>query len=378
MAARGKAMTHGLAAKVWLWAGVWAVCGAHSGRPARAADAGAEQPQAKLTVREGTSALLAGADFEFHLDLDAPFAAGTVTWRHSLDDRTLSSGELEIRRGEPATLKLAVPEVKPGVALRTRLDLAVAAKGGGLPDAGATISKTLWVLDPNPFTLRSSWLKSLELSLYDPDGATAKQLETLKIPFWRIGSPGALEKIEGGIVLIGEGIELDKSGSAAEVVFRLAERGVSVVCLAPKSGEMPFPGSKAVSPLAIEFGRDAVVHQLDKRILADAWAAGDPAGTTFLPVAIRGEPRLNVSAEAAGWPWIEADYTKGSALVLCGYPIIGTWDRDATARYLLAAILTRLDEQAQKANEESAVSQETQARAGLTGGVEQSKLQSVQ
>ena len=183
-------MTHGFAAKLWLWAGVLAFCGAASGLPVRGAEPGAEHPKAKLTVREGTSALLAGKDFEFHLDLDAPFAAGNVTWRHSMEDRTLSSGELEIRRGEPATLRLAVPEVKPGIALRTRLDLTVAAQGGELPDAGATISKTLWILDPNPFTLRRSWLESLELSLYDPAGATAKKLDTLKIPFRRVGSLG--------------------------------------------------------------------------------------------------------------------------------------------------------------------------------------------
>ena len=58
-----------------------------------------------------------------------------------------------------------------------------------------------------------------------------------------------------------------------------------------------------------------------------------------------------VSNRPIGWPWIEAVYPRETKLVLCGYPMVATWDRDPTGRYLLAGILEMLSHRQEIASE---------------------------
>jgi hypothetical protein len=135
-----------------------------------------------------------------------------------------------------------------------------------------------------------------------------------------------------------------------------------------------LPMANDESLLSICFAQGEIVTELDRRLSAEAWSQDDASADTtasvarFAPSAIRNEVRLSAahrspSNQGGGWPWISIDDPQGSTVVLCGYPLVATWQRDATARYLLAAILKRLDR-----------GQETSGGASLTSRRDQARL----
>lgn len=113
--------------------------------------------------------------------------------------------------------------------------------------------------------------------------------------------------------------------------------------MSPAKGEIPFPALDGVEALELQFEHDAIVKRLDKRLSAAAWPCADDVPLRhFWPAIRRGKMVLEVSDRSTGWPWIEVSYPHKTRLILCGYPIVATWQQEATARYLFASILERL------------------------------------
>lgn len=302
---------------------------------------GAETPP-KLSFREGSSAVFEGSEIEFRLDLSAGAPiAGTLVWRHSANNRTLSAGDGAIPSDQPLVLKLNAPHVKDGVALATQLAVTLV-DDQGKPQA--TCERSLWVLPRDPFAQRKAWLKELHLWLFDPEGHTAETLEASQIGVTRVTTLAALDRIDGGIAIIGEGVDLVRFRALGDSLRTLAGQGISVLCLAPQQGELPNPASGAVAPIAMRFERERMVAELDKRLSAAAWPLdAETVPQHFTLMTGRHDVVLRVARQPDGWPWIEATYPQETKLVLCGFPLIKTWDRDPTARYLLARILETLD-----------------------------------
>ncbi len=292
-------------------------------------------------IREGTSALFAGATVTLQMQLPANAAAGTIVWRHAAGPRTFSAGELAIDadalKSKTMAFSLRVPPIKDGVAFESALEFSLGEK--------SLLHRTFWILPENPFSGRKAWLKSLNLALFDPPGHTLKAFEKLEVGVTRLTTLGAFAQIESGIVILGEGLDLAKFSALPSLVSGLIQRGISTVCLAPASGNWPDLSSAEPLPLALRYERGRIVSELDKRLSAAAWPI---PGTGFVPAVSRGGSVWQVGAEPRGWRWIEATYDKDTREIFCGFPLIAHWDTDPTARYLFARILEILSEKSAK------------------------------
>ena len=114
--------------------------------------------------------------------------------------------------------------------------------------------------------------------------------EHAKIPFAKVHARGA-DRIDGGFVLIGEGIDLTRADGLGDAIFRLADHRVPTLCLAPAKGDLPYPAGDGAA--ALRFDRDQIVGEIDKRLSAAAWPVGGAgAAKGFVPTVIRGNMRL--------------------------------------------------------------------------------------
>ena len=309
----------------------------------------------RIVLREASTARFGDSQADVHVDLQKPPGGLRLAWRHAAENRTLSAGESTVDASGHATFVLRIPPVNAGVVLGSRLTLALVDN-----DQKPLVENTheLWIFPRDPFALRTKWLKELNLSLYDPEGQTAKALGELKVPFKKLLSLGALDETSTGIILVGEGVNLDKLSTLGSSLRAAAARGVPVLCLSPARGELPdlltpqpVPASglagaspaPIISPSAVRFERERIVTELDKRLSAAAWTADGGAVRRLMPVAGRNELLLRVTADPAAWPWIEATYPGENRLILCGFPIVKTWNEDPTGRYLFARILEKLE-----------------------------------
>ena len=302
---------------------------------------GDDAPAIELKLREVSTAVFAGSEVELPVDVQGPApTAGKLVWRHAVATRTLSAGEIDLKAGAPLTLKLKAPTLAEGVSLETQLTLNLVADEASL----ANFSRTLWIFSRDPFIARKEWLKELGITLFDPGGQTEKIFEDAQIPITNVTTLGALEGIDSGLVVVGEGIDLKEQSALGEVLLGLARRGIRAICLAPVDGDFPHPSSGDVIPSALHFEGDHVVAEIDKRLSADVWTGnGKTALQRFVPTAEAGELVLRVSRQRTGWSWLEATYAKNTKLILCGYPIIKSWNQDPTGRYLFAKILEKLE-----------------------------------
>lgn len=298
-----------------------------------------------ISIRESWSNVFGGRPGTFHVSVTGPNAfAGRLGWQLAANGRTLVRGETDIAVG-PAVpgavaIRIPVPEVKPGVILQTRLSLLVSDANG---DAGH-LDKTLWVFPEDALANRSQWLKALRLALFDPAGKTARLFDGLEIPYSGIRTVESLSELKDGVVIIGEGLSFNDHRGLATAVLRAAASGVGVLCLAPAAGAFELPSSVSRDlppPAAMEFHRETIVRQLDKRLDPEGWA---PEGqSTVCGLALRGEPGqvlAQVAKARAGWPWIELCYPRNNAkVVVCGFGIVSGWAESPTPRYLLVKVL---------------------------------------
>ena len=152
--------------------------------------------------------VFSGAEVKFHYAVRTTAALdGRLDWSLSVNQRTVEHGQLPLlaREGRAANVTVAVkvPEVKEGVILQCQLRVAAYMPGEQKPTAEHV--KKVWIFPRDPFADRSEWLKGLKISLFDPEGKTADVLEKAHVPFTFIKNTSALEDIEKGILVIGEG-----------------------------------------------------------------------------------------------------------------------------------------------------------------------------
>ena len=114
-----------------------------------------------------------------------------------------------------------------------------------------------------------------------------------------------------------------------------------MLLLSPTQGELPFPKVDHAIPLAMHFERDAIVARLDKRLSAAVWTA-EPHRE--LPASFLRASRTNLCCalrQSEGWPYIEIAYPEHTKVLLCGYPIIQTWNKGPARPLLVCAIWNR-------------------------------------
>jgi hypothetical protein len=266
---------------------------------------------------------------------------GTLAWTHSVGPRTLARGEAPVTKSGDYAIRVKIPPVRDGIALATTLTTALQPRGGGT--ALASHSRSVWIFPEDPFSGRTQWLKSLGITLFDPVGDTRDAFEGLKIPFRQVRDTAALEHVDGGVVIVGEGISWGNFRSLGEVLPAVAAKGIPVLCLAPTDGGLVFPGSQEAdtpAPSGIAFRREDLIRKRDKRLDGAAWT--HRGELVFSRMALAGGRNLvivEVNPDETGWPWLEFDYASHGKLIVSGFGVIKHWDASPNARYFLADLL---------------------------------------
>jgi hypothetical protein len=154
----------------------------------------------------------------------------------------------------------------------------------------------------------------------------------------------AIDLVDEGIVIVGEGVSFREQRNLADTLLRAAGRGVSVLCLAPSEGEFVFPqpAGSTTGRLRVAMEQADVVRRYDKQF-------------NLLPTISRLtlEPRRNevvvrASESGAGWSWLSVKYASKtpdanpSTMIVCGLSMIRDWETSPVPRYLLVRLLEDL------------------------------------
>jgi hypothetical protein len=307
----------------------------------------AEERVAQITPLQGWSSLFSGDEVKLGYRIQGPSPIhGRLVWSYSAERRTLARGEraVAVDPGSHGDVQIAlkIPDVREGIVYDTELDTQLVDGHGRVV---ADHRRVLRVFSPDPFADRKQWLGGLGIALFDPEGETTEAFDSLDIPYKTARNLSALQAVDAGIVVIGEGVHLRKHGSLPEVMMNLAASGTPVLCLAPADGHLAFPGTEADSPIAARLclRRNDIIVELDKRLDGQQWP---PDGKTFaagLEVATnRGRVSLVIAESPQAWPWLDVAYPGGGRLIVCGFRVVQCWQAGPTPRYLLARILEEL------------------------------------
>ena len=284
---------------------------------------------------------------------------GRVDWSFKTTEKTNSrlipggngSAEVTADLKKPATVKipLLMPPVKEGVILETQFTISLYPVGAEKPEA--EYKKTFWLFPADPFFDRAKWVEGLKITLFDPDAKSKTgealtklpSLKDLKTPFEHVHNVAALAEVKEGVILVAEGVSFKEETSLAESLIKAASRGIPVLCLAPKDGSFPVPGSDNMLPVpgSLMFHRQGQIAKFDKRLDAAAWAPKNDVAVCSL--AVKSEDNKVIAEVQDGgksWTWLQLDYPDtGGRLIVCGCGVIRQWDDTRTARFLLARLL---------------------------------------
>lgn len=310
----------------------------------------------QLGPRLAQSAYFAGEEVELAYQAVAPEPIqGTVRWQYAAAERTLARGETAVKSegNEPVEVAIALqlPPVREGIVFPTELTVTLHDAQENLV---AESQQTLWLFSRDPFVERRQWLTDLNIAVYDPAGETAAIFEEAEIPFKKITNPEALETLDRGILIIGEGVSLRTRRGLADRMTLLADRGISVLCLAPSDGEFPWPsGPDQPRPRSLSLRGAEVIQTMDKRLdarLSTIDAAPFLSGLEV--VSFRGSVNLKVSDSPQAWPWCHIEYPSGGVCIICGFGLMEHWNTGPTPRFLLARLLEQFEPESPLSSEE--------------------------
>ena len=310
------------------------------------AGSGARADPSAIALQEPWSNLFGGKEAVLHATLQGEAFEGRVAWELSAAGRTLARGECAVRTaaGERGTveIRLAVPEVNPGVIMAMKL--AVSAIGGGADKVVGSVQRDLWAFPSDPFTGRSEWLKALDIRLFDSVGATAKVFDEAKVSYTAVRNMDALGPPGNGLLVVGEGVSFRDYRGLGDSLIKAAADGWPVLCLAPAGGAVTIPlavGAELPEPKGVALRRQDIIPQLDKRLDADGWMAdGKASGSGLKLTGNRGPIVAEVVGQSGAWPWLDMTFDKGRGkLVICSFGIVGGWAESPTPRFLFVKVL---------------------------------------
>jgi hypothetical protein len=311
------------------------------------------QAQPIIQPIEKWTTVFADKEVKLHFTLESKDGfKGEVYWTFAAENkRTFPRGTgsipVDAKAGKPVELPilLVTPHVKPGVVLKGVLTLTAVADG----KETATLERTIWIYPEDAFADRGKWLEDLKITIYDSarEAKTVRLLEKFKIPFEEITNPAALDEMKEGLILIGEGVSFQEERGLAEILVHAAARGLTVICLAPRDGLLPVPGSadNDTGPQKLRWRKQDIITELNNRLDADAWPPLETVVGSSLVIKVDDD---KVAAEAVngakGWPWFEVDYANRGKLLVIGFPVVRHWEDSPTPRYLFARLLEYVTE----------------------------------
>lgn len=264
-------------------------------------------------------------------------ADATVWFRVAKAGRTLASGSVAAFAGEPLRIPVALPDLKPGVAMPLELTL----RRGG--DAGESLFEgRLWAFSRQPVGPGHDPVAPRTLHLYDPEGRTDAALREVGLPFERVARLEALGALRDAVIVVGEGLSLDEERGLTDALAEAVGRGNDALLLAPREGTLALPS--AWTRLVAGTIRD--VFPAPKQGAggqgADsaAFVRPDPAERTgFRLSGLRDEAVFGVAdragVEAVGWETVGSE----GRFRACGARLVARWETSPAARWLLVELL---------------------------------------
>jgi hypothetical protein len=311
----------------------------------------AQEKGARLELDERWSNVESGKEWTIRVRVAAPAAfVGRLNWAVSMGTAPIARGEaaVELSAGQSKVVAVKVPgqSVRPGVILEAVFAATIVRDKENQPTA--RMGRSFWILSADPLAERREWAKGLKAVLYDPKGTTAETLTKAQFPFEEQRNLAALAEIKEGVVILGEGLSWREEAGLGDIAWKLAERGVRVLCLAPLEGDIAIPGlgkkaSKSVSRFTLR--KADVITGWDKRLDAEYWHGN--ASSILSRIGFRGDGE-DIVGEALragdGWPWVDVRFDSGGVLAVCGFGVIRHWDAGPTPRFVfLRALESPLD-----------------------------------
>lgn len=270
--------------------------------------------------------------------------AGSVEWALVAANRTISQGTGEASAAGPneapqLVIRALLPRLNAGVVLPAELRLTWIEAGRMQQH-----SRPVTVFSRDPFSVRQASLERAKIGLFDSEGETAETFEQHDIPHSRLLNLSAIDLVDEGVVIVGEGVSFRENRNLPETLLRAAERGVSVLCLAPVDGEFAFPQPDEASsgPLRIALEQSDIVRRYDKRF--DLL----PTIGRLAVESRRSSVVVRAIESGAGWSWLSVHYpghAPGKSprkLIVCGVSVIRDWKTTPVPRYLLVHLLEEL------------------------------------
>lgn len=275
---------------------------------------------------------------------------------------TLSSGRMRLGDGAVTLRREGAPgQVTTRGEIRVKMpplkelgDGVRAVLGVGQPGEPPSLTQEIWILPESPFAGRKRWLESLQIRLFDPEGAILPVLEKVGIPFEDAGRNWETLKNARGLVLIGPGVSPDDYPGLPPLLGRLAAAGGHILWLSPNAGTFPLPGSREAfwsEAAGMTMGRAGVAAEMDGRLDpafwqatagkdARNWRSVQPAGRDDRAMVC--EILAGNAAIEQGWPWFSASWPGGGRLAICGLPLVDRWEESPVPRYFLLALCEQL------------------------------------
>jgi hypothetical protein len=280
-----------------------------------------------------------------------------LAWTCRLGSRIIAQGEMPVRSLEgdsDVKITLPIPPVKDGAVLAASLSLTLTSAGE--TDTLASAVEPLWVFSAEPFLDRDP---GFAIRLFDSAQTTAAVLSEAGLRPEVLNSAAEIEELNDGVLVVGEDIPLGAEDDLPGALLKAAGRGVLVLVLAPRAGEVELPGELdrlRAGGWTLTLGGSDIISRIDKRLDAAAWHGASQMVSSGLGLRADQDRQLLVAGNhSAGWPWIEltgplpgTDSTAADAgkrrgrLIVCGFSVIKHWPSGPTPRYLFARSLERL------------------------------------
>ena len=260
-----------------------------------------------------------------------------VWFRVARNHRILASGTVRAGDGGLVKLPVALPEIKPGVALPLEVTLrAGSEKGRPLPGGG-----TLWALAEQPLPPGRNPAAPREIRLYDPADRTAAAFRSINLPFETTTRLDALATMTNTTLVVGEGVSLEAERGLWETLMTAVARGNRVLLLAPAEGRLPPPDAWTqltagpADKLLRAPPRGGAAYKLDLQ----AWPPAGAVRTRFRLAGSRDQAVFDAGPDAGCEAVRWTDAASGGSFTACGLGIIASWETAPAARWLLVELL---------------------------------------
>lgn len=275
-----------------------------------------------------------------------------VDWKLSVGQRILLRGQVQAKLksiddgGGAVEIAVEPNNLKPAAAIATTLTLTFHTDDGKTQ----VIERPFIIFPSDPFANLLPEIRSLNLQLFDPLGATAKVFNASGIPFTLRRTLASIDDVKDGTLLIGEGLNWKEQKAVPMAVERALQRGLTVLCLAPTGGEITLASKStdAIFPPEMYLAGEDVVRKFDRHLDTRTWLGGASAISKFSLEFKDRQLWAVVSELPLSWPCVEMHGMVGKSdrpngtLILCGFGIVKHWQAGPVPRYLLSGIFQKL------------------------------------